>query len=249
MKRLIIHTLALLFTALSAIAHPSFEEGNKYYAEGKYSDAIKAYEQVYEDGYQSADLYYNLGNAYTKLKQTGKAILYYEKALKLEPGHEDARNNLEWISAQTRDRIEVIPTLFYQRWIQSFTSLFQPAGWAWITLLFEWLAAGGFSLYLLMKNRRIARNLFYLSCMLVTFTIIAWVAGSGRLHQINRSDSGVIMSSSAVVRAAPNGTGSELFILHEGAVCDVLEQDQDWMKVRLTNGKEGWVEAEAMEMI
>ena len=122
MKRIIIVTALLLMSVVGAVAQTSaerWEVGNKAYIEGNYDKAIEEYTAILDGGEYSMKLYYNLANAYFKTGAMGKAILYYNRALRIAPSQEDIRHNLALAEAQTKDRIAVIPEFLLNRWLRT----------------------------------------------------------------------------------------------------------------------------------
>jgi tetratricopeptide (TPR) repeat protein len=132
MKKLIIITsFSFLTITLFALDNrQTITQANKAYTDGLYNNALELYKQVLKEGYESADLYYNIGNVYYKMNDFTSAILYYEKAKKLNPGNEDIEYNLKVANSKIADKIEPIPELFYRRWYTSLTRLFSSDTWS-----------------------------------------------------------------------------------------------------------------------
>ena len=120
MKRLVFAiVLCISFTASSQEVVKLFAEGNTFYKEGDYNRAIGLYLAIEEQGYQSDDLFFNLGNSYYKLNKVAPSIYYYEKALKINPRHEDVLFNLSFAKRMTIDVIEELPKSFLQRFSEN----------------------------------------------------------------------------------------------------------------------------------
>jgi tetratricopeptide (TPR) repeat protein len=137
---------AVSYGSLSS-ADSLVSEGNRHYMDREYDLAVKCYSKVIEMGYESGELYYNLGNAYYKQENLPWAILNYEKALLLKPGNEDIRQNLALANARIVDKIDSIPDFFLHRWVNYFQGLFSPDGWAIISLILFMLALTTFLVY------------------------------------------------------------------------------------------------------
>ena len=117
MKKIALIIIAVVVSTLGmAQSNNWFEEGNAAYNEGDYEQALALYGNIEESGLESAELYYNMGNTYYKMKKYPMSILYYEKALKLAPGDEDIRTNLEIANLAVVDKINVLPQSFFVRW-------------------------------------------------------------------------------------------------------------------------------------
>ena len=113
-----------------------FSNANRLYEEGSYEPALESYQSIILDGFESAALYYNMGNAAYRSNSIGHSILYYEKALKLEPKHEDALHNLEYVSRYRLDTFEEVPMLFLGAWIKGFVRMFPERTWSILSLIF-----------------------------------------------------------------------------------------------------------------
>src|SRR5512147_2306099 len=134
MKRACVALLMLLF-ALAGRADETmlqFEQGNQYYRNAAFADAVKTYELILATGRESAALYYNLGNAYFKMQNMPAAILNYERALRLAPGDEDIRYNLRLANLRVIDKIEPVPELFFVGWWKEILAMYSSATWAMI---------------------------------------------------------------------------------------------------------------------
>ena len=141
MKRIAFLVMALMMSVvgmaqLSSVSYDNwFEDGNSAYNEGNYEQALTFYNSVVESGMESAALYYNMGNTYYKMKDYPKSILYYEKALKLDPSNEDIKTNLEIANLAIVDKITPIPKSFIAKWWDGVGSAFSADGWAWISIV------------------------------------------------------------------------------------------------------------------
>jgi tetratricopeptide (TPR) repeat protein len=113
-------------------------KGNEAYSMGEFNNAIQCYSKIEKQGLVSAALYYNMGNAYYRLKENGKAILYYERTLKVDPANSDARINLQFAGAQTLDKIEEVPDFIFVTWIKNVRNSLSSNGWATLGIGSDW---------------------------------------------------------------------------------------------------------------
>jgi tetratricopeptide (TPR) repeat protein len=245
MKRLIISVilgLPLAGSLLMGAGNDSlFLRGNALYEEGKYEEALGVYNQVLQGDKESADLYYNMGNAAYRSNSIGYAILYYEKALKLEPAHEDAANNLEFVSSYRFDTFEEVPQLFLRVWIRGFVRLLPERIWSILALLFFLSLLTGIVVYLF-AHRIAAKKAGFLSAAVALLLFgLAISSAASRHREIINPASGIILAPSVVVRSSPSETGTELFILHEGTKIEVSEEVSGWQNIRVMDGREGWI--------
>jgi tetratricopeptide (TPR) repeat protein len=246
--------LALVMIMTFFSAHAAGEEqlvdkGNKAYAAEKYADAIDAYKQVISQGYESPELYYNLGNAYFKANQVPSAILFFEKARRLDPGNEDIDFNLKVANNKIADKIEPIPELFYVRWFHLLTDSFSFDGWARIAVGFFLLGlimGGGYYASRRLLLRKIGFWTALVSLGLFLLTTIFALTGYARFHHQNEA---IIFAPTITVKSSPNEKAIDLFVIHEGTKVKILDGIGSWLEIRIPNGSVGWLPATAVEKI
>ncbi|MCB0429578.1 MAG: tetratricopeptide repeat protein [Flavobacteriales bacterium] len=252
MRQFLIYICVLLMTGgvwAQDASQSQLELGNQKYVEGRYDDAIKHYEQVLSGGYTSASLEYNLGNAYYKAGQYPRAILHYERALKIDPKLEDAGYNLELANEHTVDRIEPLPQVFFQGWIKDTTYIFSADGWARLTALCMWLACLVLAFYIWLRGRRKTAPLFYGLVLMVCVGVLSFIMASRQNNEQINGRGAIIMQTSVTAKSEPTESGKMLFELHEGTKCNIISRNNDWLNIRLANGNEGWLPADALEII
>lgn len=253
MKRTIILTALLLMSVVaSATAQTSaerWEVGNKAYIEGNYDKAIEEYTAILDGGEYSMKLYYNLANAYFKAGENGKAILYYNKALRIAPSQEDIRHNLALAEAQTKDRIAVIPEFFLNRWLRTMRNSMSCTAWSVLSLVwFGALLAFGV-LFLLASQVRWRKMGFYGAlCAFVLFVATTSFAVSSRNDMLSHNEA-VVMGTAISVKSSPDRSATDLFVLHEGTKVKVLTEVDEWVEVVIADGKKGWTERKNIEEI
>lgn len=253
MKRTIILTALLLMSVVvGATAQTSverWESGNKAYIEGNYDKAIEEYTAILDGGEYSMKLYYNLANAYFKIGANGKAILYYNKALRIAPSQEDIRHNLALAEAQTKDRIAVIPEFFLNRWLRTVRNSMSCMAWSVLSLVaFGVLLA--FALLFLLASRLRWRKLgFYGAlCAFVLFVATTSFAISSRNDMLSHNEA-IVMGSAISIKSSPDRSATDLFVLHEGTTVKVLSEIDEWVEVVIADGKKGWTESKNIEEI
>ena len=226
-----------------------YEKANQNYAAGKYAEAIVDYEKIIKEGYEAPELYFNMGNLYLKTNNTGKAILYYEKAKKLYPNDEDINYNLKMANQKVTDRIEAIPQLFISEWKNSFYGTFSEKGWSLLCIATLSLSAILFSLYILLKTIGQKQLVFFSGIvLLLTGSVLFFIAKSTYSQSAMQSEA-IVMLPSVTVKGSPDENGTKLFVLHEGAKVKLEDSNNDWLEVKLPNGNTGWVKTGAVEKI
>ena len=235
-----------LLTPASAITKA---EADSAYVHGEYQKAIDSYEALLKKGV-SAELYYNLGNAYYRTENITRAVLNYERALLLSPSDPDIRFNLQMARSKTIDKIVPEQEMFFVTWYRSLVNLASVDGWAMIALICLGLAIILALIYLfsdLIWLRKV--GFFGAFLMIVIFVCSNLFAHQQKTQLLNRT--GAIITESAVtVKSTPAKNGIDLFILHEGTKVTIIDASmKEWKEIRLADGKEGWIETRQMETI
>ena len=251
MKR-IIYICLLLAVPFISLAQESLgstkEQGDAAYAEKRYADAIAIYETLLEEQGSTLPLHYNLGNAYFKTNQFGKAILNYERALRIDANDEDTNANLEIAQGAIKDKIPQDEVPFYKRWWQGFTGIFSKDLWGVIGVITFIGVLVALFFYFFRKEMRHTSLVIAIVC--VVFTILANVP-AGSLASVNDSPEAVIMDEMVFIRNAPDDSGTELTKIHEGLKVKVIDEVKDWVKIEADNGNRiiGWVKSKSLERI
>lgn len=235
--------------AFASEAEALMKQGNQSYQDKQYEDAIETYQKVIDLAYEGVSLYYNLGNSYYREGKIGCAILYYEKALRLSPGDDDVIHNLAIANTKTVDKINTLPRFFLFQWWESLLALFTVGGWTHIVYLFYLLLLGSVGLYFFAKRSSAQKYAIFTG---LVSAMILLVAGSLWIVNLNRESnvkSAVVIESTATVKLAPDSTSNDAFIIHEGLKVRELDKVEDWVKIRLQDGKEGWIKQDEIGMI
>ncbi|WP_348823889.1 tetratricopeptide repeat protein [Flavobacterium aestuarii] len=240
--------LLLLITQVF-FAQNGFEKGNNFYKNGKYELAVKAYESVLAANQESAQLYFNLGNCYYKLQQTAPSIYYYEKALVLDPGNKEALNNIKFAQKRTIDEIKVIPKVGFAKLLRDFTGIYPFDTWAYIAIGFAFLFLLFFVGYYFSQTG-VTKRLFFVAMFIVLLFVLMSVAAAffEKSHYDNEKPA-IVFAESADVRSEPQNASSSIFILHEGTKVYVEETLDNWKKIQLTDGTEGWIDSKAIKEV
>ncbi len=241
-------TIAVVLTSLTLRAQ-TMADAEKAYQSANYNEAVVLYEQIIGQGKESAALYYNLGNAYYRLGQNGKAILNYERALRLKPGDSDTRENLALAESRTTDRIPAIPQMFISRWYSSIVSLLSPSGWRIVLLCLLAIVSAIVVIFMLSTDYRRRRTLVIIggvAVMLLLASIAITISSSVRFVRHNEA---IVTQQAVVVKGSPENDSVDKFILHEGTKVHIDEQLSGWYKIRLADGSTGWMAVDDIEVI
>ena len=250
---LIISSIILISTnSLTVNASEIFdvmEKGNTYYRDGEYEQAIEEYRKLVDEGYLGASLFYNLGNSYYRIGKIGLAILYYEKALNLSPSDEDIKHNLNFAQLSTVDRIQPLPAFFLFEWWEGILGSFSENGWAYIVFILYLLVIIIAASYFF--TRSIRQQKLILFSGVATLFILA-LAVSLLVVKMNRDatvKSGVVVEQFVTVKSSPDPKSTDAFVIHEGLKVNLEDKLDEWVKVRLADGKVGWIENNYVEQI
>lgn len=249
MKKIVIYLLFALAGVTMAQAQESLTQANEAYAQEDYIKAIELYEQTAREHGVSADLYYNLGNAYYKHNEFAKAILNYERALLLNPGDEDARFNLDMANTHIVDKIDPVGRFFLSVWIDSLRSFLSSNTWAVIGIVTFLLFIVGCYLYLFSRSVRIKKIGFFGGIVILLISVMAnWFAW-GLSEKMENRDAAIVFAATVSVKSSPAESGTDLFVLHEGTKVLIMSKVGEWFEVKISDGNRGWLPASSIEII
>ncbi|MCC8359392.1 tetratricopeptide repeat protein [Salinimicrobium sediminilitoris] len=241
MKKLIF-LLALLFSFLGTAQNSRlFEAGNKAYSAGNYEEAIDQYEKILSNGETSAGLHYNLGNSYYKLDRIAPSIYHYEKALQLNPGDEDIRNNLEFAKNMAIDAIGEEENTGFKGIFDTSTAAFSASGWGWIAIFCMVGFVVFFLVYYFSRKTMVKRLLFIGAMFFLVISISSAVVAATKQNFQQERNYAIIFSEEVEIKTEPSPRAEEAFLLHEGAKVKITEDFQDWVEIELPNGSRGWM--------
>lgn len=223
-----------------------YKKANALYRQNQFEQAITLYEKIIVQGHTTTEVYYNLGNCFYKRNNTGKAILYYERAQKLSPDDEDIIHNLKLAQLKTVDKLTPVPQLAITATWNKFVSLNSSSGWGVMALCLVWLAFFVFAAYLFVAQKKFI--LAFGVLLLLLSVVSGSLAFSQRSSEQNSHDA-ILLASNATVKSAPDSQATDLFNIHEGIKLQVMDEMGEWQKVRLADGKTGWIEKKTLEKI
>ncbi|HNB81208.1 MAG TPA: tetratricopeptide repeat protein [Chitinophagaceae bacterium] len=234
MKRFLLSLLLLLPVMFAQAGNNiMYDKANQLYRNRNYDSACKMYQQMINDGYSSAALFYNAGNAYYRTNKVGMAVWCYEKALLLKPSYKSAADNLALARKRIKEPIEPVADIFFIRWWRSVYSLFTVNQWALFSLILflAGLAVSASELlqFRLRFPRVLKRGVFTASLLCLTFMAIASYNDAFHFRA-------VVVESDALIKLEGR---KEAFYIHEGIVVRVLEKNKTQVLVRLPDGREG----------
>jgi len=225
------------------------DSANKAYTEGQYYYAIELYDSILKDGYASAALYYNMGNAYFKTNQLPYAILYYEKAKKLSPADNNINYNLKLANTLITDKIDEIPLLFYQRWWQGLYNSFSADTWAKIAIACMFLVFVCLAIYLISNILIIKKTSFFIFALFLIVTIFSLIFAKKQNNLTFNDKAGIVFSPRITAKSSPDENSIDLFVIHEGTKVFINDKLGEWYEIKLANGSVGWIKKSTIKPI
>jgi tetratricopeptide (TPR) repeat protein len=232
-----------------AVQESVIESANQSYSSEDYASAVSQYESVLASGYESSGLYFNLGNAYFKLNNIPAALLYYEKAMKLDPTDENIRFNLDLANSRIIDKMEPLPQFFLKTWWKSARDLFSSDQWAKNGLTVFILGLISITLFIISRSVFIRKISFWAGVLFLVLMSVSFLFSISGYREYSRQSSAIIFTPTVTVKSSPNEGSVDLFVIHEGTKVFITDLVEGWSEVRLANGNIGWVKTETFRYI
>ena len=226
-----------------------FESANEMYKQQNYEKAIEYYKTLEKYNLISSELFYNLGNSYYKLNKVGPSIYYYEKALKLNPLNKDVQNNLVFARRLALDNIEELPKTVFQKLNSRYLQKLSYNQWAIVSIVFCALGSLLFLLFYFSNQPRSKRTFFVTSLISFLFLIISLTITYNQFSYFKNNKVAIVFAEETEVRNAPSLNSEEVFTLHEGTKVIVLDTIDDWKKIKIADGKIGWIIANDIQLL
>lgn len=249
-----IFILLAAIVALTEVARASefdaqWDRANTAYMNGDWAGATAIYDSIEQAGMASVKLYYNMGGAYFKNGQIGKAVLYYNKALRIDPTDEDTQYNLRVANGYVKDQIEVVPEFFVSRWVRSVRTAVNSNTWAVLSLVAGLLMLVALMIYLLPLGLTLRKVGFSVAVVMGAFALLSVNFASEQRRSTLHSSEAIVMLGAAPVKSSPDRTSKDIFVIHEGTQVTVLDRLGDWCQVSIADGNKGWMPASSIELI
>ena len=219
------------------------------YQQETYTDAIALYEQVVANGNEGATLFYNLGNAYYKIGENAKALLWYERALKLDPSDEDIQHNIAFVNRKIIDKIDAVPETLFAQWWRKIANLMNERQWAILSIIGSFLLFLSIGAYLFSRSgglRTTGFVTFWISIIIIVFSVIF---ANKQKEKATQHTEAIVMDLVVDAKNAPNAAGKNLFVIHEGLKVQITNEMNGWVEIRLPNGEKGWIARNSIEKI
>jgi tetratricopeptide (TPR) repeat protein len=226
-----------------------FRQGVDLFSAGNFDKALEQWIDLYNTGYRSAELEYNIGNAYFKLNNIPGAILFLERAHLLKPANEDINYNLQIARTLIVDRFDEIPELFFVRWFGFLALSLSTNGWARVAISTFILCLIFLSFYFYSSKYKLKVLGFWLALLLLIISLSSLAFSARNRQMVHNSHKAIIFSPQISGKSSPDNSGTDLFVLHEGTKVTTDEKVGDWYEIRLSDGNKGWVPAGSIQII
>ena len=237
------------YSTAQETAPEKFEQGVKYYSSGSYKEAVQIWTDIYDTGYRSASLNYNIANAYFKLEDIPQAILFYERAYMLDPVNEDINYNLQIARTLIVDRFQEIPELFFVRWYNLVSLLLSSNVWAIAGISAFVLCLLFLSLYIFSSRYIYKVTGFWLALLFLIVSGSSVLLSQRNKSQVFDSHKAIIFSPVISGKSSPDDSGTDLFVLHEGTKVSIEDEVGEWYEIRLSDGNKGWIPSNGLKII
>jgi len=227
----------------------AFRKGNELYRAGRFHEAVTEYESIVHQGYVSAPLFFNLGNASYRSGDIAHAILWFERAARLDAGDPDIDFNLRLANTRIIDRIEPVPELFLLEWIRALSTM-TSLPTTIVLLLVAWLLVFVQLAVINLIGSSSWNAVFRWGILAaLVFVLIFGAVFAVQMHEAADRSEAVIVAKSVTAKNSPDAQSVDAFVIHEGLKVKVSDSIGDWARITLADGKVGWIKSEELENI
>ena len=241
--------LTLLFLFPTTIQAVTKQDADAEYSKGNYQQAIKDYEELLKAG-ESAEIYYNLGNAYYRTENITRAVLSYERALLLNPADDDIRFNLQMARSKTIDKITPESEMFFFTWYRSLVNLMTIDGWAHLAIASIILTLILALVYLFAGHLTLRKIGFYGGVLFLIIFLLSNLFAFQQKQMLMKRNGAIVTAPSVTIKKTPVTNSADQGVIHEGTRVDIIDDTmRDWKEIHLADGREGWIPATQIEKI
>jgi len=226
-----------------------FAQAGSAYQREDWQEAIDLYQKILHRKYTSASLYYNLANAHYKKGEIAPSIYYYEIALQLAPKDPMIQTNLSYAQRMCLDKITPVPKLWTTRLMESISWAESPTGWAIWAIITLCLGIGAFLWYYFTERIWMKRLSFTLFILCLVCSLGCYFLGRIVSHYTLENDFAILFEKEVRFYEAPNTYSKEAFSLHEGTKVEIIDTFEDWCKLKIADGRTGWVKKSTLRTL
>lgn len=247
MKKLLFLLLLIANSVVAQTTEDLFKNANDLYKNDKLEEAVELYKKIESQGFISSELFYNLGNSYYKLNKVGPSIYYYEKALKLNPLNKDVQNNLVFAKRLALDNIEELPKTVFQKLNKNYLQKLSYNQWAIVVIAFSIIGSLLFLFFYFASSPSRKRFYFITSTFSFVLLVLTFFITYNQYSFAKNNKVAIVFAEKTEVRNAPTLNSEEVFELHEGTKVVVLDEIENWRKIKIADGKLGWIIAKEVK--
>ena len=225
-----------------------FEESNDLYTNGDYQNAVQGYLEIVKSGFESAELYFNIGNSFYKLNNIPESNYYYEKAKLISPNDDDILTNLSFAQNLRIDKIETLPVTDIQNLKLSILDLLSEKGWSYVLVILIWIMCFTFIVYNLSNDPKFKRLFFSISFVLLILSSFTLFINFEK-KKISEIKYAIIYDKEIEVWSEPNNISELKFLLHEGTKVKQIDVIEDWSNIQLENGTIVWIQSSSLRIL
>lgn len=229
--------------------YEKFSKGVEYYSALNYEEALREWIGLYETGYRSATLNYNIANACFKMNNIPGALLFYERALLLKPADNSINYNLQIARSLVVDKFEEIPEFFLVKWYNFLSLLLSTNSWAAISIVSFVLFLILLSIYIYSSKYRLKVLGFWTAIIFLTVSVLSLTFTARNKSLVYDSRQAIIFAPSVNGKSSPDNSGTDLFVLHEGSKVSIEDTVGEWYEIKLSDGNKGWVPSNSLIII
>jgi tetratricopeptide (TPR) repeat protein len=242
--------LVALFASpiLAQTPDADFTRANELYTAQRYQDALTLYLKLDSLGYESGELYFNIGNSAYKLNQVGISVLYYEKAKRLLGNDDDVQHNLDLANLRTKDRLPEVPEFFLESVLKSIIGFFGVGAMIlFFVFLYAFITLAVLRMKYLIDRDRLSWKILQTTSLVLTIFFAILV--SLNAYRSRAEEAAVVMSAVVNIKSEPKSSGATQSIVHEGLKVLLIRSQGNWLEVQLPDGNKGWVEEKDLRRI
>jgi len=226
-----------------------FQKANEAYQQENYEAAFALYQQIASAGYEGATLFYNMGNAGYKQGEKALALVWYERALRLDPANEDIKHNIAFVNQTLTDRINILPEFMLTKVWNSISKSCTSNIWSVISCVFCFLFFIFLGLFIFSRRSGLRYFSFVFSVLLLFLLIFSFLFAYQEKIRYEKKPEAIVMQSVVTAKSTPINSGADLFVIHEGLKVSITDRVADWVEVKLPNGEKGWLPNKVVEEI
>lgn len=249
MKKIFLSLMMMVVCAVGFAQGSLTEQAAEAYGAGDYGKAVSLYEEIARTEGVSADLYYNLGNAFFKENEYPMAILNYERALLINPGFKDARFNLELARLQTVDKIVPLDEFFMTTWFNSVRDMMSSNAWSYVGVGAFLLFMVGAFLYVFTRKLFLRKIGFFAGIAFLVVCVFSNIFAYYQKEKLELREHAIVFTPTVTVKGSPADSGTELFVIHEGTKVKIRSTLGAWSEIEIADGNVGWLPSSSIEKI